>query len=244
MKSPAPLRIGVRTSLITAATLALTCGLARSASLVQYETFSFLPNANASPDFSQFDTMGGTRTLESVFMEIGYTRSGGYAQFDNESPSSATVSLSSRIDMIVTSVIDLTKLGSSAQVGSMTALRATVTHSTILGADDDPADNNFNYSGSDFYHWDLPEISVSDSGFLDDTNQFVGTNDFYIDLDGLQSESVTGVSGAKKTTSPSSVDGFTRLTYNYSSLTPIPELHEWVLGPIGLAMLVLMRRQR
>lgn len=243
MRTSTPFHPGIRTTLLSSLALVLTSVVAKSASLVQYESFSFLPNANATLHFGSFDTMGGTRTLDSVFIEIGYSRDGGYAQFDNESPGSATVDLTSRIDMFVTSVIDFTKLGSSAQVGSIAALRTSASQFAMLGADDDPGDNNFNYTGSDFFHWDLPEVSASDSGYMDDISQFIGTESFSIDMEGLQSESITGVSGAKKTTSPSSVDGFTRITYNYSVVS-IPELGELILGPLGLAILVILRRQR
>lgn len=133
MKTSTPFLLGRRTQLIAAAALTLTSGLARSASVVQYETSPFMPNADASPYF---------------------------AQFDNESPGSVTVNLTNCTDMFATSVIDLTKTGSSAQIAS-------------LDPDYGLEINNSNYS-----------------------------------------------------------------------VTSVPELHEWVLGPVGLALLVLMRRQR
>lgn len=219
---------------------------AGGATLVQTQSFSFVPNDAVSLVFNRFDTLGGTRSLESVFIVISYTRSGGYADFDNESPSTATVNLQSRIDLLIdpeTTVLDLTKSGTSSKLATGSSLRTTATTSASLGADDDPLNPSFDNTGQDYYHWELPSMTDEDSGFMENTLQFEGTDGFEILVDGTQTESISGVSGAKKSTSPSAVEGYMTITYNFSGVAPVPESDVSILvGSVG-AFLLLRRRR-
>lgn len=219
---------------------------ASGATLVQTQSFSFVPNDSVSLLFNRFDTQGGTRTLDSVFIEISYTRTGGYADFDNESPSTATVNLQSRIDLLIDpedTVLDLTKSGTSSKLATGSSLRTTATTSASLGADDDPLNPSFDSAGQDYYHWELPSMSENDSGYMANTLQFEGTDAFELLVDGTQTESISGVSGAKKSTSPSAVEGYMTITYNFTGITPVPEPDvPMLVGSLGTLLLIRRRR--
>jgi MYXO-CTERM domain-containing protein len=217
---------------------------ASAATIVQTSEFSFVPNDSTIETFAQFDTQGGTRVLTSVFIEIEYTKTGGSYEVDNESASTATVTLNHRINAQLSSALDLTRSGNSENLEDFpTSLRATSTLSGVsLGADDGDSPSNMDPSGADYFRYEPADLTKSTSGFLANTAQFEGAGSYDIAFDAEQTVGMTGVSGASQAFSPSTVNGFIRVTYTYTETTPVPEPSAALLG--GLGTLVLLRRRR
>ncbi len=217
---------------------------ADAATIVQTREFSFLPYATRTLSFDKFDNHGGNLTLTAVHVTIQYTRSGGYAAYDNESEASATITFTNRLTLLIDTgeVLDLTEMGSSSRLGGATGLRATSSTSATVGADDDPDDPNFNSSGPDYFRFDLPELTVGDSAYMQNTAQFVGNGTFDLQIEGSQQDTSQLLSGMKTSTSPSSVDGFMTITYEYA-VTPVPEPKFWSMACFAVGWALLMRRR-
>lgn len=228
------------------ALLLLPCAAAgvNAATIIQTQEFSFLPYATRTIAFDRFDGNGGNATLTGVHITIQYTRSGGYAAYDNESETTATITLTNRLTLLIDTaeVLDLTEMGSSSRLGGASGLRATSSVSATFGADNDPEDNNFNSSGADYFRYDLPEVTVSDSAYMNNISQFIGTDMFQLELEGIQNDQSQLMSGMKSSTSPPSVTGFMTITYEYAS-TAIPEPKQWSMACVAAAGFLLIRRR-
>lgn len=222
------------------------CSPLMGATLVETETFSFLPNDVVTLTFNRFDTLGGTRVLESVLIEIEYTKSGGFYAVDNESPSMATVSLTHRVDATVDGgSLDLSLVSSGYLGLPATNLRATSTVSGVqLAANDGDPSQSVDEAGLDYYRYNPDPMTRSTSGYIADVSQFElseGDSTFDLAFEATQTVSISGLSGASQSFAPSSVDGYIRVTYQYSNVVPEPHL----FGQIGLAgMLALLIRRR
>lgn len=228
--------------------LLLSCAAigANASTIIQTQEFSFLPYAKRTLAFDKFDNNGGNATLTAVHVTIQYTRSGGYAAYDNESEATATITLSNRLTLLIDTqeVLDLTELGSSSRLGGVSGLRATSSVSATFGADDDPMDSNFNSSGSDYFRYDLPDLTVSDSAYMDNISQFLGTNSLALELEGSQNDQSTLMSGMKSSTSPPAVSGFMTITYEYTgNLDPIPEIEPSTMVCLAAVWVLFVRRR-
>jgi hypothetical protein len=219
---------------------------ANAATIVQTEEFSFLPYAMRTLAFDKFDDSGGNATLTGVHITIQYTRSGGYAAYDNESESSATITLTNSVSLIIDTreVLDLTEMGSSSRLGGFTGLKATSSVSATFGTDDDPLDSNFNSSGADHYRYDLPDVTVGDAAHMNNISQFIGTDSFELELEGSQTDQSQLMSGMKSSTSPPSVSGFMTITYEYTE-TPdtVPDPDPSTMVCIGMIWALFVRRR-
>lgn len=228
--------------------LLITCTAAGSnaATLIQTQEFSFLPYAMRTLAFDKFNNNEGNATLTGVHITIQYTRSGGYAAYDNESESSATITLTNRVTLLIDTieVLDLTEMGSSSRLGGSTGLRATSSISATFGVDDDPDDHNFNTSGADYFRYDLPDVSASDSAYMNNISQFIGTDSFELEVEGSQTDQSQLMSGMKTSTSPPSVSGFMTITYEYTgTLDAVPDPDPSLLFGISVVWVVFIRRR-
>jgi hypothetical protein len=229
------------------AILLLLCAAAgaNAATTTQTTNFSFLPYAKRTLSFNKFDTNGGEHTLTAVHITIQYTRTGGRYEYDNESEDSATITLINRLTLMVDTkeVLDLTKMGSSSRLGGYTGLKIESSKSATFGADDDPEDDTFSYTGPDYFRYDLPEMTVSDAAYMNNIGQFVGTDAFNLEVEGTQNDVSTLLSGMRTLTSPSSVSGSMTIVYEYEPGTPIPEPRLWSMACMAAVGVLLIRRR-
>lgn len=228
---------------ITAASAATTT-VNNATSIVQTSTFSFVPNGSVTPSFAQFDTLGGLRTLESVFINVFYTKSGGQYSVDNESASTATVSLTHKVSAFVmqSGLSDLNKAGGGilGAFGNTTLAAVNTLSGVSIGADDGDSPSLFDASGSDYYRYEPGNKTASESGFMSNTGQFVGVDSYSLTLFATQEQIIDGLSGTSQSFSPSTMTGYTEVTYNFSAI-PEPS----VFGLIGgLGFVTLLRRRR
>lgn len=228
---------------ITAASAATTT-VNNATSIVQTSTFSFVPNGNVTTSFTKFDSLGGLRTLESVFITVFYTKSGGQYSVDNESLSAATVSLTHSIaaELRETGLDNLNKAGGGILGDYETAVLSAVNTlaGVSIGADDGDSVSVFDASGSDYYRYEPSNITASDSGFMSNIAQFAGLGSYSLKVFATQETGIDGLSGTSQSFSPSTMTGYTEVTYNFSAV-PEPS----VFGLIGgLGFVVLLRRRR
>jgi hypothetical protein len=217
-----------------------TAGFASAATIVQTEVFSFVPLGDAPLTFDYFDTMGGTRTLTGVTINITYTKSGGSLTADNDSAVAGTISMSHIIGAgLDVGAFNMSKVGGGSVAVAGTPLKATSTVSgASVGATSGDATNAFNVTGlDDNYVYTASDQTITSSGNLSDTAQFAGAGNFTWTFDALQTSSITGLSGVNYALVNSQVDGSVTVTYSY-----IPEPSAALLG--GLGMLCLLRRRR
>jgi len=215
-----------------------SAAVSSASTIVQTGNFSFVPNDSSAQTFNQFDTMGGTRVLNSVYVTVSFTKSGGSYSVDNESHSSATVTLTHT----VTGSLDAGDLDLSTSSGYFgiptSVLKATSTVSgVVLGADDGDSPTNMDNSGPDYYRFDPGDVTKSTSGYITDIAQFEGNSDYVMTFSADQTVNISGVSGASQAFSPSQVNGYISVTYDYTSLSPVPEPSSYV--GIGIAAIVL-----
>lgn len=213
---------------------------AYGATLVQTETFSFVPNDGSTLTFSQFDTQGGTRVLSSVFIEVEFTKSGGSYSVDNESASGATVTLTHQVTGSLDSALNLQTTTGFLGAPASSLRASSVLTGVTLGADDGDSASNMDPSGDDYFRFEPADLTKATSGFMSNTIQFEGTGTFDITFDAEQTVSITGLGGASQAFSPSAVNGFIRVSYTY--LEPVPEPSAAMLGSFGV--LALLRRRR
>jgi hypothetical protein len=118
---------------------------ANGATIVQTQEYSFLPYAIRTLAFDRFDNHGGDAMPTGVHITTQHTGSGGYAACDNQSESSATITLTNIVTLNIArqELLDLTEMDSSSRPGGATALRATPSVSATTGANDDPMGSNF-----------------------------------------------------------------------------------------------------
>ncbi len=219
---------------------------ANAATIVQTQEFSFLPYAMRTLAFDKFNNNGGNATLTGVHITIQYTRSGGYAAYDNESEATATITLTNRLTLLIDTaeVLDLTKMGSSSRLGGATGLRATSSISATFGPDDDPDDDSFNSSGPDYFRYDLPDLTVSDSAYMNNITQFIGLDMFELEMEGYQTDLSQLMSGMKSSTSPPSVTGFMVITYEYTgTLEVVPDPNPSAIVCIATIWALFIRRR-
>jgi hypothetical protein len=211
--------------------------------IVQTSDFSFNPNAIRTLDFAQFNTLGGDRVLDSVTVEVSYTKSGGRYSIDNDSEFPATVTLTHEISALVSSsgvvVVDLSKTGGGTIAQS--GLRATSSIEITVAADDLDDLEDFNTGGDDFYRFNPASTTVGDSGTMLNTAGYVGAGSFSLNVNGLQDSSSTITSGMAFSSTSSTMAGFVKVTYNYTAVVPEPSSVALV-GAFGA--LALLRRRR
>jgi len=196
-----------------------------SAPIVQTETLSFsLSPGGATLTFDQFDTLGGTRTLEQVLVELNLTEQANVTA-ENDSALDGNMS------------VGLT--GNATGTAPGMSVAAAINTSTA-GVAVDPSDGNSG-SGPDFHDFGIVSGSDTASDSLhyltDNLSAYVGggTVDFVIIASG--GFAVSGVTDSTTIVSSFGASGDGTLTYVW---TPEPGS----LSLLGLGALALIRRKR
>lgn len=237
-------------SMFAAATLATSSAATLTEvignTIVQTSSFGFTPNGSVTLDFTQFDTLSGDRVLDSVTVEVSYTKTGGRYSIDNDSGTAATVTLTQEISAFVSSsgivVVDLSKVGGGAIAQSGMVANSFTSVTVDANDGDDPEEYDTGVSGvSDFYRFSPASATVSDSGTMLNTGGYVGAGSFSLNVDGFQNYSSTITSGMAFASTSSPMTGFVKVTYNYTAVVPEPSSVALV-GAFGA--LALLRRRR
>ncbi len=218
-------------------------GSAYAATIVQTESFMFVPSDSQALTFEKFDTQGGTRTLNSVSVSVVLNKTGGRYQIDNDSAETGTIVLTHRIiGQLTSSDVSLRKMDGSF-VGQNGSVTATNTLNTSIGATTGDDVNTFNNTGlADYVRFDPADTTVSDSGVIHSADQsgYIASGsstNFGLTFSGDQFTNASGVGGLQQLILVSDVSGTVTVTYDF-----VPEPSTALLGGVGL--LLMFRRRR
>lgn len=217
-------------------------GAAYAATIVQTESFMFVPSGSQALTFEKFDTQGGTRTLNSVTVSVVLNKTDGRFRIDNDSAEGGTITLEQRIvGMLTPDGVSLRKMDGTfvGQNGRITAISSL---STTIAANDGDDIDTFDTGGADYVDFSPIDTSASDSGMIhsDDRAGYIAsgpTTNFFITFDANQFTQVTGVGGLQQLINPSNAAGTITVTYDF-----VPEPSTALLCGVGL--LVILRRRR
>jgi hypothetical protein len=224
-------------TLRNALTLLATCGgLASAATIVQTETYAFIPAGSQTLVFDKFDTLGGTRTLISVTIQHSLTKKGGSLYVDNDSAIGGTGTISQATFIILSGRPMVDDFGTDLTSKSLTAVSF---YAAAVGSDDGDG-AGFQASGPDYDGILFADSTVSSSGEVGSAflSSYTGTDTFTLTATGTQGVDVSSISGVAGSFSPAGAEGFVTITYNY-----VPEPDVTLLGGIGV-FLLLRRRHR
>lgn len=220
--------------------LALSTAGLQGATLVQTQSFN-LQSGDLNLVFNGFNTALGT--LQSVYIELDYNRSGGYLAADNEGASAATVNLSHTTNFTADAdleILDWSRLGGGTRLLAQSLNRTISTDSHAIGADDDAGTSDFNSSGADYYRYDLASVSKSSTGYFSNVAQFNDKQPFTIPVNVAQSNTITSSGALNQAYSPSTLAGAMKITYTYEA---VPEVSTMALGSVAIGCLLLRRRR-
>lgn len=212
-------------------------GVASAATTVQTRTITpFTAGGTESVTFNQFDTLAGTRILNSVTLGFSFDKLGGSYAVDNDSVDSGTIIFTHELRGRLSSA--------DVNVGTTgTFLSATSQFQSFVGADNGDPQDQFNVGGPDYVNYDPTDIlgtghnaAIAQSSWA----AYTGTGTFAITFEATQMFGVSGVGGLQSQTIASTVAPDMTVTYNYTNVVPEPS--SALLGALG--SLALLRRRR
>ncbi len=218
-------------------------GFSSAATIVQTQSFGFLPNDSQALTFNKFNTALGS--LTSVTVSVSMNKTGGRFEVDNDSLDSGTIDLTHSVIGSLSSSVSLAKTGGVTFVGQSGSVTASNTFSATIGATSGDPLNAFNAQPGnvDYVRFDPANSSASDSGNIESAfisqYAFAGAQTYDITFNATQSVGVTGLGGLQQALVVSSISGDVTVTYNYSA---VPEPTSALLG--GLGVVALLRRRR
>lgn len=218
-------------------------GVSSAATLIQTQSFAFLPDGSQDLTYNKFDTSLGT--LTSVTVSVLLNKSGGQFEVDNDSTESGFITLHHNVVgslSVVSGGVSLVRDDLST-IGASGALTATssMAPQEVLGTTGDDTET-FDATGlGDYVRFNPLNASATDSGTIAAMAQaaFEGPGTFVLGAHALQSVNVTGLGGLQQAITVANVSGEVTVTYHYE---PIPEPASALLG--GLGFLALLRRRR
>jgi hypothetical protein len=224
--------------------IALSTAGVEAATIVQSQPFS-KSSGTAYLTFAGFDTQAGA--LIGVFVELDYTRSGGYMAADNAGSSTATVDFTHTTDFQVddgSKVLDWSRINGGTRLLAQYSNPTVATTSVTIGPNNDLNPTTFESTGADYYRFDLSTISNSSSGYFSNVAQFNDKAAFTVPVKVIQSSSIDAPDGAVNTqTSAANVTGTLTITYTYEPTT-VPETSVALLSGLALTGGVFIRRRR
>lgn len=214
--------------------------LASAATMLQSHNYAYIPNGSQTLTFNQFDTMGGTLTLNSVTITVTLSKTGGLHQVDNDSNETGTISLTHIVQGNLTASVPLLRSNFSqiGGTGSLTATSAVVATTIGVTTGDPTPAFSTTYAG-DYYEYIPSSALISDTGVIGSPFQsaYEGTGTFTTTVHAIQTTTANGVGGLAQAYGPSNVSGTVTITYDY-----VPEPSAALLG--GLGFLIMLRRRR
>ncbi len=236
MKKPVCSVVGV--SILAAGMLVST---ATAATITQTQPFSGVPDYTQVLTFNQFDDLGGTLTLLSVYVEVNLNAIGGALRCDNDAPQSASGAIEFGAQAAITASVPLidAMFQPIFQPGDVKATGGTTLN---LTADDDDLEvggtPNFSMMGTDYGFYLGGSVWDSDSGIVNSLvyGSYIGTGTFTITVEGTQVANYGSLGGVQAQIDPLDTTGTVTVIYNY-----IPE--PATLGLLLLGGLLTARRR-
>lgn len=229
--------------LLAVTLFAALAGIGSAATLVQTESFAFVPNGNQTLTFNKFDTSLGT--LNSVTVTVVLNKTGGRFEVDNDSENGGTLNLThSVVGSLTASGVALLRddFSSIGATGTLTASN-TLSDQSVSATTGDST-TTFNATGlGDYVLFEPGNASDSDTGSIGSAfiSSYAGSGTFTTTVNASQTVDVTGLGGLQQAFTVSSVSGDVTVTYNFTP-TAVPEPTSALLGGIGF--LLLLRRRR
>ena len=227
-----------KNSIITAALL-LAAGSLQAATITQtHNVATHGPGSTLDPwsdiwSFNKFDTLGGTRTLNSVRILFSVQAWGGYIGSDNDGSTTANGSISLDVNGHLSSA-DVNLLDTSFQNIWGNLLVRELDTLSLAANDGDGA--GYQVGGSD---WNLlsgpieaSANSTSADGYIADAvkSGYIGANTFSMTFTSTQVQNLLSGGSVESVISPQTAKGVVTITYDY-----IPEP-----ASASLAVLVLV----
>ena len=221
------MEINMIKAMCVAAIIGLGATLANAATLSNNASYSGpVPSTGGdalSVDLDQFDTLGGTRVLNSVKLEIT-TNIGADVTGENDSQSDGAITLN-------------LSGNASATFGGLSPIAAVVQSVGPVAVD---ATDGFPGSGPDFHDFGTVSGSNADDDLLFSSfGPFIGTGTFSVPVELSGGFVLSGVSDSSLNVSDFQGDGLVEVTYDYEV---IPEPATMTL--LGLGGLAMLRRRR
>jgi len=217
-----------KTSLMIAALIALT-GVVQAATIEQTGTITaHNPNSSGTLTFNHFNTSLGT--LTGVLVESYLKSWGGSYAVDNEAEtvSTGTATMSTLLSFDY----------QGKYVDNINLVNTTTANFTLQPNDSDSS-STVDYTGLDFDEMQGTQLTSTKQGGVALLSQFQGTGTFGFLYDTIQSQNWTGLGGVSTASTPTTAEGWVKITYTYDV---VPEPTSMALLAIGCAVLGLRRR--
>ncbi len=227
--------------LVTASVLGLLTGGAMGDVITQTLPYGGTPDYSQTLTFNQFDDLGGTLTLESIFVSALLNVQGGALRCDNDAQTPASGAIEFGAQAVVGSSVPLIDalFQQIFQPGDIKATGGTLLN---LSPDDGDAEVGgtayFSYQGQDYGFYVGGSPTDGDSGWVNPVvfGQYIGLGTFTITMDGTQVADYGSLGGVQAQIDPLTTGGEVTVVYTYS---PEPA----TLGLLALAGLVACRRR-
>lgn len=221
-------------------------GISSASTIVQTESFSFVPNGSRTLTFDKFDTTLGS--LTSVTVSVDMNKSGGRFEVDNDSDTAGTIDLTHVvIGQLSSSDVSLRNTAGGihfvGETGTVTASSSLLNQAVGVSSGD--STSAFNATGdADYVIFEPTDVNVGNFGTIRSSDQAdytsLGPSTFDIQFGATQSVNAAGLSGLQQAFTVSNVFGSVTVTYNY--IQAVPEPASSLLG--GLGLLLALRRRR
>lgn len=228
---------------IASALLALcVVSACQAATITQVLPFSGTPDYTSVLTFNQFDTQGGTLTLQSVWVNITLTSSGGSLKLDNDGAGSAVGSVEFGAQASITPSISMVN-DNLMQLFPTGALKATGGAGLSLSADDGDTEVNgtdfFSYAGTDYGSYTGGQVTDTASGFVTALafGQYKGTGTYTVSVNTTQVANYGALGGAQAQIDPLTTSGSVEIVYTY-----VPE--PATMSLLALGGLAMLRRRK
>lgn len=213
---------------------------ALGATITQNLPYAGTPDYSQPLTFNQFDDLGGTLTLQSIWVSVSLDAEGGALRCDNDAETPASGAIEFGAQALVSASVPLVDAGLNPifQPGDVKA-----TGGTTLNLSGDDLDGevggtlNFSYVGSDYDFYLGGQASDSDDGYVSPSAfaAYIGTGTFTITLDASQVANYGSLGGVQAQIDPLTAGGEVTVVYTY---TPEPA----ALGLLAMGGLLARRR--
>jgi hypothetical protein len=215
---------------------------AMGTTITQNLPYSDTPDYTKVLTFNQFDDLGGTLTLQSVYVSVSLNASGGALRCDNDAATPASGGITFGAQAAVASSVPMIDAFFQPifQAGDVTATGGTTLN---LSADDGDVEVSgtpqFSMQGTDYGFYIGGLASGGDAGFVNSLAfpQYTGLGTFTVTLNASQVANYGSLGGVQAQIDPLIAGGVVTVIYNY---TPEPA----TLGLLALTGLVVIRRRR
>ncbi len=228
--------------LISVALVALTSTVASAYTITQIQSYGGIPDYNQILTFNKFDDMGGTRTLQSVYVEVNLTANGGALRCDNDAVTPASGAIEFGAQVGVTSSVSMIDalFNPIFQAGDVKATGGTSMNLSADDGDDEVGGTaNFSMAGTDYDFYIGGLVSDGDNGIVNPLvyPQYIGLGTFTVTLSASQVAQYGSLGGVQAQIDPLATTGTVKVVYTW-----VPE--PAALGLLAVGGLLFIRRRR